>query len=164
MRGASLEQGAEVTIQEDTLYQTPEQTEWRAVSNEVCHDGYATLVAELMPVPEALKWSGDLLVLERPRRIELRDLRHQPHLCAEMRRFPGDDSTGSKQIRCDARHHALVCGPHRRDMGGHTTREIEAPSRWRADRGLDRERAQLTPTPLEQHDHEDRGQGHLFEA
>jgi hypothetical protein len=49
-------------------------------------------------------------------------------------------------------------------MGGDTTCEIEALSRRRADGGLDLERAQLTPTPLEQHDHQDRGQRHLLEA
>ena len=61
---ASLEQAAKVAVQEDTLRQTSEQTERRAVSNAVCHDCHATLLAELVPVPEALKWSGDLLVLE----------------------------------------------------------------------------------------------------
>jgi len=111
MRGAALEQGAEVAVQEDSLGQTPDQTERRAVSNEICHDRHSSVLAELMPVPEAPEWSGDLLVYERSRRIELRDLRHQPYLCTEMGPFPGDDGAGTKQVGRDARDHALMCVP-----------------------------------------------------
>src|SRR5688500_16608064 len=127
MGAPALEQYAKVAVQDDTLRQRSEETERSAIANEVRHDGHAIRRAELVPVPEALEWSGDLLVLERPWRIELRDLRHQPDPRAEMCRFPGDDSTGPKQIRRDARDHALACCPHRREVGRHTAREIEAP-------------------------------------
>ena len=142
MRGASFEQRAKVAVQKDDLRERPEQTERGAIANQVGHDRHAILAGELMAVPERLKWPSDLLILKRARRIEMRDLRHEPYLRAEVRRLPGHDGTGSEQVGRDARDNALAFFSHRREMDRHAAREIEALLGRSTDRRRDPEGAQ----------------------
>lgn len=108
MRGASLEERCEITIEVDALDERPNETQGSAVANEVGHDCDVIGGGEFISMPEARKWPGHLLVLERPRRIELCDLRCQSLTDAEMRRLPGDYIAWSEKIGGNARDHTLA--------------------------------------------------------
>src|SRR2546426_4652888 len=97
MRGASLQEPAEIAIEVNVLDEPSDRAEGCAIADEIAHHGRAIATGEFVAVPEAGERAGDLLVLEAARRVVLDDLRRQPLAHTEVPRLPRHHIARSEQ-------------------------------------------------------------------
>src|SRR5438034_8244740 len=146
VRGASLEERAQIVVEVSAFREPPDRAERSAITNEIRHHRHVVATCEFVPVPEARERAGYLLVLEGAWRVEPRDLRRQPLANTEVPGLPGDHIAGSEQVGSQARHHARLGLRRRREVRRHAARQIEAASGRSANGRLDPDRARyFTP-------------------
>src|SRR5438046_9827042 len=78
VRGASLEERAQIVVEVSAFREPPDRAERGAITNEIRHHRHVVATCEFVPVPEARARAGYLLVREGAWAVAPPDRRPRP--------------------------------------------------------------------------------------